>query len=463
MKNSIQIDTGDLKAKIAGQVIHRGDAVYEESRKLYNGMMDKKPGMIVKCQNKQDISAAIQFSRNNDMEVSIRSGGHNGAGLGLCNDGLAIDLSLMNNIQIDAIRKTARIEAGCTLADIDQKTHEFGLALPSGIISTTGIGGITLGGGLGYLSRKCGLTIDNLLEAEVVLADGSIVIANALENADLFWALRGGGGNFGVVSSFLFELHKLHTVYGGPMFWPIEKSKEAMKFYRDIMFSADNDLYGFFAFLMVPPGDPFPEHLHNQNVCGVVWNYTGPKEKAEEVFKPIREFGPPILDFVGAIPIPALQSMFDPLYPPGLQWYWKSDFFEDLSDEAMDQFIKYGSNLPSGLSTMHLYPVDGKVHEVPNDATAWTNRKAKWAEVIVGVDPDPANKEKITKWCKDYYNATHPFSSGGAYINFMMEEADGRVESTYGKNLGKLEKVKAKYDPDNFFHVNQNIKPKDTI
>lgn len=459
MKNSIKIDTNDLKLKFDGQVIHPGDADYEESRKLYNGMIDKKPGMIVKCRSKHDIAAAIQFAREHDMEVSIRSGGHNGAGLGLCDDGLAIDLSLMKDIQVDTSMKTARIEAGCTLGEIDQKTHEYGLALPSGIISTTGIGGITLGGGLGYLSRKFGLTIDNMLEAEVILADGSIVTANRKENPDLFWALRGGGGNFGVVSSFLFQLHEIHTVYGGPMFWPIEKAKEAMKFYRELMFSADNDLYGFFAFLVVPPAEPFPEHLHNQTVCGVVWNYTGPKEKADEVFAPIRNFGPPILDFVGPIPMPALQSMFDIFYPPGLQWYWKADFFEDVSEDAMDQFINYGSDLPTGHSTMHLYPVDGKVHDVPNEATAWANRKAKWVAVMVGVDPDPANKDKITKWCKAYHNATHPYSMGGAYVNFMMEEAQGRIESTYGENYKRLARIKKIYDPNNFFHINQNIKP----
>lgn len=459
MKNALSTDPGVLAKEIQGTIVMPGDQGYDESRKLYNAMIDKNPGMIVNCASTADVATALKFALENDMEVSIRSGGHNGAGLGLCNDGLAIDLSLIKQIDVNTNNSTARVGAGCTLGDIDKVIHEYGLALPSGIISTTGIGGITLGGGLGYLTRKCGLTIDNLLEAEVVLADGSVVTANKGQYADLFWALRGGGGNFGIVTSFLFQLHKISEVYAGPMFWPIEKSKDVMKFYRRAMASADNELYGFFAFLAVPPGDPFPKHLHNKNVCGIVWNYTGPKEKAEEVFKPIRDFGPPILDFVTFVPVPALQSMFDPVYPPGLQWYWKADFFEELSDKSLDHFIEHGTNLPSRLSTMHLYPVDGKAHEVPNDATAWANRKAKWAEVIVGVDPDPANKDKITKWCKDYYKATHPFSSGGAYVNFMMEEAEGRVESTYGKNMIRLKQIKTKYDPNNFFHVNQNIKP----
>lgn len=448
----------DLKSNIHGEIILPEDTLYDESRKLYNGMIDKMPALIIKCKNRDDIIAAVQFAKENELEIAIRSGGHNGAGLGSCDNGLSIDLSPMKNISVDPVKKTARVEAGCTLGDIDQKTHEYGLALPSGIISTTGIGGITLGGGIGYLSRKCGLTIDNLLEAEVVLADGTVVIANAQENSDLFWALRGGGGNFGVVTSFLFQLHEITEVYAGPMFWPLEQAKEAMIFYRDLMANADNDLYGFFAFLTVPPVDPFPEHLHNQTVCGIVWNYTGPADQREKVFAPIRAFGPPILDFVDPIPLPALQSMFDAFYPSGLQWYWKSDFFKELSEEAIEVFITHGAKT-QGLSTMHLYPIDGKVHEVSQDATAWQHREARWVEVIVGVDPDPARKDVIINWCKDYYYATHPYASGGTYVNFMMEEEKGRIESTYGNNLERLIKIKKKYDPTNLFHINQNIKP----
>ncbi len=461
MSTQTNLDLTDFKSSISAEVILPDDASYDEARKLYNAMIDKKPALIVKCTNQQDIVAAIRFAKKNALEISVRSGGHNGAGLGLCNDGLAIDLSPMKKITVDPEKKIARIEAGCTLGEIDQKLHEYGLALPSGIISTTGIGGITLGGGLGYLTRKCGLTIDNLLEAEVVLANGSTVTANKNEHPDLFWALRGGGGNFGVVTSFVFQLHEISEVYAGPMFWPLEQAKEAMQFYREIMAKADNDLYGFFAFLIVPPGDPFPAHLHNQNVCGVVWNYTGPEEKREDVFAPIRAFGPPILDFVGPIPVPALQSMFDALYPSGLQWYWKSDFFKELTDEAMDVFIRQGSEMPSYLSTMHLYPIDGKAHEVAPDATAWEHREARWAEVIVGVDPDPARKDIVTDWCKSYYNATHPFASGGTYVNFMMEEDKGRMESTFGNNFERLTEIKTKYDPTNLFHINQNIKPQE--
>ena len=442
-----------------GPVVVPGDAAYEESRKIYNGMIDKRPAIIARCHDAGDVVLAVNYARAEKMEVSVRSGGHNGAGLSLCDGGLVIDLSLLKDIKIDAVAKTAMVQAGCVLGEIDKAAHQHGLALPSGIISTTGIGGITLGGGIGYLSRKFGLTIDHLLEAEMVLADGRQVKTSKDSHPDLFWAIRGGGGNFGVVTSFLFQLQPLHTVYAGPMFWPMEKAEEAMKIYRKLMTDAPDDLYGFFAFLIVPPADPFPRHLHNQTVCGVVWNYTGPLEKAEEVFKPIRAFGPPILDFTGPIAYPALQSMFDGLYPPGLQWYWKADFFKELSDEAIPLFIKHGAKTPTIHSTIHLYPINGKAGSVAPGDTAWAHRDAKWAEVIVGVDPDPANNNKVISWCKAYWEALHPYSSGGAYVNFMMDETGERVRDSYGDNYEKLAKIKSKYDPKNFFHINQNIKP----
>lgn len=448
-----------LKNQVKGRIVLPEDSIYDEARSIYNAMIDKKPAAILKCKDADDVVQGVNFSRANNLEVSIKSGGHNGAGLALVNNGLVIDLSEMNEIQINPEKRTAKIQPGNTLKEVDKATHEFGLALPSGIVGTTGIGGLTLGGGIGYLSRKGGLTIDNLLEAEVVLASGEKVTANAGSHPDLFWAIRGGGGNFGAIVSFTFNLIPVKNVYAGPMFWPLEKAAEAMKFYDDYTKNASNDLYGFFAFLVVPPAPPFPEHLHNKNVCGVVWCYTGPAEKREEVFKPIREFGPPILDFVGEIPMPALNGMFDELYPPGMQWYWKALYIKELSDAAISEAIKHGSAIPTIHSTTHFYPIDGKVHEVGADETAWANRDARWAQVIVGVDPNPTNAEKVTKWCKDYYAAMQPHTSGGAYVNFMMEEGQDRVKASYGSNYERLTKIKAKYDPENFFHVNQNIKP----
>jgi FAD/FMN-containing dehydrogenase len=335
------------------------------------------------------------------------------------------------------------------------------MATPSGIISTTGVGGLTLGGGIGHLTRKHGLSIDNLLEAEVVLADGSVVIANEKENADLFWAIRGGGGNFGIVTSFLYKLHPVETLYAGPIFWELEKASEIMKWYRDFIKTAPDDLNGFFAFLVVPAGPPFPEHLHNKNVCGIVWTYTGPLENGEKVFEPIRKkFGTPLLDWVSPIPHPALQGMFDGLYVPGLQWYWRADFVRELTDKAIEEHVKHGSNIPTMFSTMHLYPINGAAGRVNKGDTTWNYRDAVWAQVIVGVDPDPKNADKITKWCKDYYNALHPYGyGGGAYVNFMMDEGQDRVKAAYGENYEKLSSIKAKYDPQNIFRINQNIKP----
>jgi FAD/FMN-containing dehydrogenase len=335
------------------------------------------------------------------------------------------------------------------------------MATPSGIISTTGVGGLTLGGGMGHLSRKCGLSIDNVLEVDMVLADGSFVTANADQHPDLYWAVRGGGGNFGVVTSFVFRLHDIDTVIAGPMLWHPDRAKEVMQWYREYIVDAPDDINGFFAFLAVPPGPPFPEHLHLKTMCGIVWCYTGPHDKADQVFAPIRsKFGAPALDFVGPLPQPALQSMFDALYPPGFQWYWRADFVKELPDAAIDRHIEYGTKLPSIFSTMHLYPINGAAGRVGSTDTPWAYRDAVWGEVIVGVDPDPAHAAKITAWTKDYWNALHPYSMGGAYVNMMMDdEGQERVRASYRHNYDRLTQIKAKYDPDNVFHVNQNIRP----
>jgi len=458
MKTTISISS--LEEKLNGEIILPTDDNYDDERAIYNGMIDKRPGMIVKCKDDDDVITAVKFAREEGIEVSVRGGGHNGAGLALVDDGIVIDLSLMKDIQINPGSRTAVVQAGCLLKEVDKATHQHGLALPSGIIGTTGVGGLTLGGGMGYLTRKGGLTIDRLQEAEVVLASGEIVTASETSHPDLFFAIRGGGGNFGIITSFTFNLLPIKNVYAGPMFWPLEQAHEAMEFYDEITKNASNDLYGFFAFLIVPPGDPFPEHLHSKNVCGVVWCYTGPMENAEEVFKPIREFGPPILDFVGEIPMPDLNGMFDELYPPGMQWYWRAHFIKELTDDAIRENIKHGSNIPSMHSTTHLYPIDGAVHDVEPGETARAKRDARWSQVIVGVDPDPENADKVTKWCKDYYDGLTPYADGGAYVNFMMEEGETRIKASYGDNYERLAKIKAKYDPDNFFHVNQNIKPR---
>ena len=450
---------GKLQEEFRGEVIQPSDAGYDAARKVYNAMIDKRPAVIARCADIADIMTAVRFGRENNLLTSIRGGGHNAGGLGVCDDGLVIELSRMKNVHVDLKTKTARVAPGCVWGDVDHAAHAFGMAVPSGVISTTGVAGLTLGGGIGHLARRYGLTIDNLLSVDVLLADGTLVTADAKENSDLFWAVRGGGGNFGVVTSFLFRLNPVDMVHAGPTFWPMEQTEEVLKAYREFIVQAPEDVNGFFAYLTIPPAPMFPENLHNQKVCGVMWCCTGKPEAADKATRPMRSVGKPLLDQVGQVPFPAVQSLFDGLYPPGHQWYWRADFFKEISDAAIAKHAEHGAKLPTMQSTMHLYPIDGAPHRVGNNDTAFSYRDANWAGVIVGVDPDPGNREKITKWCRDYFDAIHPYSSGGAYVNFMMDEGQERVQASFRDNYKRLATIKKKYDPSNFFRVNQNIIP----
>jgi hypothetical protein len=446
-------------AALRGNVILPTDPEYNETCKVYNGMIHKHPGMFAMCVDVADVIASVNFARENNILLAIRGGGHNGGGLGLCDDGLVIDLSGLKFVRVDTSNNTVRVGGGNLWGEVDHATHPFGLAIPAGIISTTGVGGLTLGGGVGHLSRKYGLTIDNLLEADMVLADGSFVTVNETQHPDLFWAIRGGGGNFGIVTSFKFQAHPVKTVFGGPTLWPIEKTPEIMAWYHNFIQSAPEELNGFFT-TMIIPGPPFPEHLHLKQFCGIVWCYAGDLAKAEELFKPILAMDP-LFQHVGEMPYPSVQAMFDGLFPPGLQWYWRGDFFNDLNEDISAQHLKFGSRIPTPLSQMHLYPITGAAARVGKDETAWAYRDAKYSGVIVGVDADPENADKITKWCKDYWEGLHPFSAGGAYSNFMMnDEGQERVKASYRHNYDRLQKIKKKYDASNLFRVNQNIAPK---
>lgn len=448
----------ELNDRIKGNITTPDHADYEEARSIYNGMIDKKPSIIVYCKNVADVIASVNFARQHQLLTSVRGGGHNGPGLALADGAMTIDLSEMSGVRVDPEERTVVAEAGCTWGDVDHATHAFGLATVSGVISTTGIAGLTLGGGHGYLTRKYGLTIDNLLEADVVLADGTFVTANENQHEDLFWALKGGGGNFGIVTAFKYRLHPVDTVVAGPMFWPLDKTEEMMRWYREFLPGAPDDVYAFFLSAEVPPGDPFPPEIHGDKVCGLLWCFTGSQEEAEPFLQKARDVAEPIFEFVGEMPYPMLQTMFDDLYPEGLQWYWKGDFVRELSDEAIAAHLDF-AEVPTTHSTMHLYPVNGAVHNYDSEDTAWHHRDANWSMVIAGVSPDPSDKELISNWARNYWEAVHPYSAGAAYINFMMEEGEDRIQATYGDNYERLQQVKAKYDPDNFFRVNQNIDP----
>jgi FAD/FMN-containing dehydrogenase len=444
-----------------GRLIAPDDADYDEARAVYNAMIDKRPVLIARCADADSVARVVGFARDHDLVLAVRGGGHNGAGLGTCDGGVVIDLSPLNDVQVDPGARTVRVGGGCTWGEVDRATNEHGLATPSGIIATTGVGGLTLGGGLGHLTRRHGLTIDNLLEAELVLANGERVRASADEHPDLYWAIRGGGGNFGVVTSFLFRLHDVGTIVGGPTFWPVEAGAEVLSAYREFLPEAPRDLNGFFAFATVPPAPPFPEEIHLRKVCGVVWCYVGAEEDAAKAMAPLLEAAPePLLHGVHTMPHPALQSAFDALYPPGDQWYWRADFVNEIPDDAVAIHARFGAALPTIKSTMHLYPIDGAAHDIAPGDTAWSYRDANWGAVFAGVDPDPANAGAIRQWTIDYFDALHPYSAGGAYVNMMMEEGEERIRASYRENYDRLARVKATYDPDNLFRVNQNIQPK---
>ncbi|MDQ1468717.1 MAG: hypothetical protein QOJ99_197 [Bryobacterales bacterium] len=456
---SLQEAVTEFRSRFRGAVLEPHDPEYEAARKVFNGMIDRKPRLIAQCSDVADVITAVRTAKASGLQVAVRGGGHHAAGLGVCDDAMVIDLAPIRYVRVEPAARTVLVGAGCKWSDVDHATHAFGLAVPSGVISSTGVAGLTLGGGMGHLSRKHGLTIDNLLSVDMVLADGSFVVASAEENPDLFWAVRGGGGNFGIVTSFLFEAHPVSTVCAGPMLWNLEDAADVMKWYREFITQAPEEMNGFFAMMSVPPGPPFPEELHLRKMCGIVWCCQGSMEQANTILEPIRSYRPPAFEFFVPMPFPMLQGMFDPIYPTGLQWYWKGDFFRELSDDAIEKHLEHARLMPTWQSTMHLYPINGKVNRVGESDTAFSYRDVVWSEVIVGVDPDPANSGKITDWAKGYYNALHPFGAGGAYLNFMMEEGDERIRATYRGNYDRLAAIKAKYDPGNFFCVNQNIKP----
>ncbi|WP_027156365.1 FAD-binding oxidoreductase [Mesorhizobium sp. WSM2561] len=456
------VTSHDFPDRLLASLIDQNHPAYEEARGLYNAMIDKRPRWIIPCAEVADVVAAVNHARDKHLLLAIRGGGHNGPGFGSCDGGMVIDMSPMKRVDIDLRTSTVRVEAGCTQGDVDRATSAHGLAVPAGLVSSTGIAGLTLGGGTGHLTRKHGLTIDNLLAAEVVLADGSVVTASEDEHPELFWALRGGGGNFGVVTRFTFQAHPAKDVYAGPIFFDIAHAAEIMRWYRDFLPGAQRELGMFFGIKTVPSCDPFPREIWGRRVCALISCYNGAEEDGVRAMRPVRDALPrPLMDGMMQMPFVDLQALFDPLLPRGLQWYWKGDYVDELSDAAIAAHAEHGSKIPSELSLMHLYPIDGAVQEVAPDATAWGARRARWSMVIAGIDPDPTKAPELRRWASEYWAAVHKHNPhGGAYINFMMDdEGEARVRAAYGANYERLVAVKRQYDPANLFRVNHNIRP----
>jgi FAD/FMN-containing dehydrogenase len=450
----------NMRTALRGPVIAPGDPEYATARAVYNGMIDRRPAAVARCADVADVITAVGFVRDQGLDLAVRGGGHSGPGLSMLDGGVTLDLSPMRWVRVDPELRLAQVGGGSLLGDLDHAGHAFGLATPSGIQSTTGVGGLTLGGGHGHLTRRYGLTVDNLLSADMVLADGSFVTASEKDHPDLFWALRGGGGNFGIATAFTFQLHPVHTVTLGITVWPQERIGDVLRWYREFLPQAPTDLNGFFALLTVPPGPPFPEEIHGRKTCAVVWCWTGEPDRADTELGPVNDPAAPIFQFTARMPYPAVQSMFDEVLPSGLQWYWRGVFFDRITDDAIDVHAHFADTIPTGLSIMHLYPVDGAAHHVGRDDTAFAYRDATWSAVIAGIDPDPANAGALEAWSTGYSDALRPQSLGGGYVNFMGSgESKDRVRTTYRDHYDRLADVKRTYDPHNLFHANQNIEP----
>src|SRR6478735_6536277 len=435
----MSIDLDALRAMIRGRVTGPEDADYDDARTVRNGMIDRRPAVVVQPVNAGDVMTAVSFAADNGLTVAVRGAAHSVPGFGTCDDGLVVDLSAMRHVRVDPMTQTARVGGGATWGDFNAAAYPFGLATTGGIISTTGVGGLTLGGGIGYLSRGLGLSLDNLLSADVVTADGKFHIASDKDDADLFWALRGGGGNFGVVTAFEFRLSPVKDIYGGPMFFELDRAGDVLRFYRDFIVDAPEQLGCFPAYQIAPPLPFIPEDRHGEPFIAMVACWAGDLGAGEKALAPIRDVAPRVAEMVGPMPYPALNSAFDALIPPGLHHYWKASFVKELTDDAIAAHLEHGPKVPVVNSTVHIYPINGACHRVAPDATAFAHRDATFATVIAGMWPDPAENDANTAWVRGFYDATAPHSEAGSY--------------------DRLVDVKRKYDPDNLFRHNQNIRP----
>ncbi len=449
----------ELRTQLRGGVVTSADADYDDARKVHNGIFDRKPSVIVRAEQVSDVMACVNFARENSLDLAVRGGGHSAPGFGTVDGGMVIDLSPMRGVRVDPKTRTARAGGGTTWGDFNAATHAFGLATTGGIISTTGIAGLTLGGGIGYLTRQFGLTCDNLISADVVTADGKAVVASKDENADLFWALRGGGGNFGVVTSFEYQLHDVDMVYAGPIFYEVGDAKQVFEFFRDFIKNAPREFGGFPGWQIAPPLPFIPEDRHGDTFCVAVVHWSGALDQGEKVIKKFFDVAPVVAHAVGPMPYPALNGAFDALFPKGIRSYWKGNFVNALTDEAISVHLEHGPRVPEVSATMHLYPIDGACHEVGTEDTAFAYRDASFAPVFVAAWTDPSKDASRIKWVRDYYDGTVPYSESGGYVNFMADDDQARVKENYRQNYDRLVRVKRTYDPDNLFHLNQNISP----
>ncbi len=451
--------SSELREHVRGEVITADDTEYEVARAVHNGMIDKRPIVVVRAANAGDVMTVVNFARDNGHLLSVRGGGHSGPGFGTNDGGVVLDLSRMRSVRVDPKGKTARAEGGTTWGDFNAATGAFGLATTGGIISTTGIGGLTLGGGIGYLTRGHGLSLDNLVSADVVTADGQMLVASETENPDLFWAIRGGGGNFGICTSLEYKLQPVQQVYWGPMFYEVSEASNVLRFFRDYIADAPEEMGVFPAFQIAPPLPFIPENRHGDMFMAMVACWSGDIGQGERQFKAFHDVAEVKAEMVGPVPYPAINAAFDGLFPPGIRQYWKGNFVKELTDDAIAAHVQHGPHAPSVSSTMHLYPINGSCHRVAPDATAFGHRDANFSMVILAASEDPAHDAVSTQWVRDYSDAVAPHSEVGGYVNFMDDDDEARVRANYGVNYDRLVQIKRQFDPGNLFRCNQNIAP----
>jgi len=458
------INIEELQSTFRGQLIQPSDADYDEARQVWNGYIDKHPALIAQCTGTADVIDAVTFARKHDIEVSVRGGGHNVAGSALCDDGMVIDLSGMRGIHVNASQKLARVQGGATWGDLDRETQVFGLAAPGGVVSTTGVAGLTLGGGLGWLRKKYGLSCDNLNSVEIVTADGKLLTASHNENKDLFWALQGGGGNFGIVTSFEFQLHEVGpTVMMCAVMYPIEIADKVLSAWKDFMVTSPDEISSQALFWALPDSDDFPKEARGKHVIAISAMYAGDSKEGEKKLQELREIDTPVIDLSGQIPYTVAQTMFDPFFPENERYYYfKSQDLASLNKETMHALIEGAKDRPVASILVALWHYGGKMNRIGSKDTAFGSRDTSFLFSVDAIWDDPSDSEEVIGWARNFLDKMERFAGDGMYVNFsgFGEEGEDLVRAAYGDNYERLAKIKAKYDPDNFFHINQNIKPK---